>query len=276
LQVASNNSGSDSELTLTQSQIDDLLESNGYGEGETANLKWRVVALTDGISKNSLSDYKIDIERMSNLVPPVNLFLVGTAVEVGYDNSTYMSLFRDENNEFLFHYTGYFSAGEFKMLEVRGQWQPQWGIGSTANSLAVNDGSTSDPGAIQVSVAGYYTLTVDAENKSYTFASYNASTAATFGTMGIIGDALPVGFDGPDVDMTQYIDDPHKWYIEDVTLTQDVIKFRADDDWTDNWGGFAFPSAVGIKNTFDNIPAEAGVYDIYFNDLNMRYTFILQ
>lgn len=215
------------------------------------------------------------------------LYLVGDATAAGWDTNNHNHpMFRDPYQSGHYVYRGYFNAGMVKMVEVKGQWQPQWGKGASNGVLAGNPGTqTWDPGTIDVPSAGYYTFDVNLSNLTYSLQAYNASAAPTYSTIGIIGHATPTGW-GSDTDMIQSSFNPHIWYIENFTLIQDAggdcdcgFKFRADNDWANNWGGEQNPptpnygvATLGGKNI--GVP-EAGNYTIFFNDLDGRYWYVL-
>lgn len=202
-------------------------------------------------------------------------YLVGSATPDNWNNNANNTpLFRDAENPDLYYYTGRFVAGEFKLLEVKGQWQPQWGLDN--GQLTSSDILGGDPGAFVVESEGYYTLTVNADEMTYSFEPYDESGAAVYSTIGLIGPAQSGGWD-TDTDMTQLEFDPHIWYLNGVVLADGEFKFRADDDWADNWGT-ASDALSGQANygAGDNMVAQAGVYDIWFNDLTGRYILIPQ
>lgn len=209
----------------------------------------------------------------------LNFFLVGDATAAGWnpDNNN-TPLFRDGENENLFYFTGRFDgSGDkegFKLLEILGQWQPQWGLnnGNLSNSTLLG----GDPSAFPVDADDYYTLTVNVDEMTYSFETYDESSAATYGSIGLIGPAQAGGWDS-DTDLTQQTFDPHIWFINDIELSDGEFKFRADNDWADNWG--AASNALSGKANYgagDNMVAQAGVYDIWFNDLTGRYILIPQ
>jgi hypothetical protein len=66
------------------------------------------------------------------------------------------------------------------------------------------------------------------------------------------------------------------WTLEAITLTTFAtdggIKFRANNDWTINWGSEAFPSGTGTQGGA-NIRCIAGTYDVTFNSTTGEYNF---
>lgn len=216
------------------------------------------------------------LESGDEVVPAFkNLFLVGNATAPDWNNnSNNPPITRHPDNENIYSYRAYFLGGGegFKLLEVRGQWQPQWGAGPAANSVAVNDGTGSDPAAIAIPSTGYYDFLIDVENLTYSLSSFDASSAATFATIGIIGDSTPGGWDA-DTDMVQSTFDPHIWNITAVDLIDGELKMRADNDWAINWGSNTEISGFATQDG-PNIPVSAGTYDIWFNDLDGGYILI--
>jgi len=209
-----------------------------------------------------------------------NLYFVGNATTPGWDNNNNNTpVFRNQNVPNNYVYTGYFSEGAFKLLEQKGNWQPQWGT-NDGTTLAVNPGGGSDPNTFNVSAAGYYTynFTTVGQGGSFTVTPYDASGATIYTTMGIIGDATANGWGG-DTNMTQDPNNPHLWYINNVTLTANQMKFRANGSWDFNWGTSGSDQLYGTGqfNAPNNISIQtAGTYDIWFNDLDRSYILLPQ
>ncbi|WP_299521178.1 SusE domain-containing protein [Winogradskyella sp.] len=218
-----------------------------------------------------------------------NLYLVGNATTPDWNNNNNnTAVFRNQDVPNNYIYTGYFNTGEFKLLEVLGQWQPQWGT-NDGTTLAVNPGGGSDPGAFSVATAGYYTydFTVVDEGGSFTVTPYDASGDPTYSTMGLIGDATPNGWDGSnDTNFTQDANNPHLWYINNVTLTNGgQFLIRANDVWPGEpnaavWRYTGSSETYGQSNLDngggDNFPftLPTGSYNVWFNDLDGRYVII--
>ena len=77
-----------------------------------------------------------------------------------------------------------------------------------------------------------------------------------------------------DVDffLTQDPNDENLWYYNSIDLNGDV-KFRADSNWTVNWGATDFPVGIGTQDG-PNIPAAPGTYGIIFNSATGEYQFV--
>ncbi|MCY2686863.1 SusF/SusE family outer membrane protein [Salinimicrobium sp. TH3] len=213
----------------------------------------------------------------------LNFFLVGDATAAGWnpDNNN-TPLFRDAENENIFYFTGRFDgSGDkegFKLIEILGQWQPQWGLdnGNLSNSIILG----GDPSAFPVDADAYYSLTMNVDEMTYSFEPYDESGAATYDMIGLVGEGTTVGWPSddnptPDILLTKSTFDPHIWYAQDVELSEAGIKFRANQDWAVNWGGGEnFPSGQATGD--DIIVSKAGIYNVWFNDITGRYIFIEQ
>lgn len=93
-------------------------------------------------------------------------------------------------------------------------------------------------------------------------------------TVGLIGEATPIGDWDTDVDMIQDATDTSLWTLT-VTLADGPVKFRANDDWAQNWGNpnpEDFMHGIGEQD-LDNMQAFAGEYNITFNHVSGEYSF---
>lgn len=70
--------------------------------------------------------------------------------------------------------------------------------------------------------------------------------------------------------------DGENWTINGLTLTTFAtgggVKFRANNDWTINWGAVDFPTGTGTQGGA-NIQCIAGTYDVTFNSTTGVYNF---
>ena len=262
-------------LGLTHFELNEIALEAGIEALTQGSLDIRirsVVETTNGNIERISDTITVDVTPFAGAL--TDLFLVGAATAPGWNNdNNNPALVRDPENPNLYTYTGRFLNGQFKVLEQIGGWQPQWGVGPNGD-LASSEDLGEDPGVFEITDGeGYYTLTLDVDNLTYSIDPFDASGAATYSTIGIIGDSTPNGW-GSDTDMTQSTFDPHLWYINDIDLVDGEAKFRAGDAWDTNWGADTELTGFG---TFDgpNIPVEAGTYDIWFNDLDGSYVFIL-
>ncbi|SDR67674.1 SusF/SusE family outer membrane protein [Gramella sp. MAR_2010_147] len=252
----------------------------------TGNIYFRVKAYAGNDGGNGLSETSeaaaitVTLPEQGEEEEPVkmNLFLVGNATAAGWDNNNNNTpLFRDSENN-IFYYEGKFTAGDFKLLETRGMWQPQWGLSD--GNLTNSDILGEDPQSFAVDTEAYYSFTVNTDEMTYSFETYDAADAAVYDKLGLVGAGTTVGWPGddnptPDILLTKSSFDPHIWYVEGVELSEDGIKFRANQAWDVNWGGGEnFPSGQATGD--DIIVSKAGTYNVWFNDLTGRYLFIEQ
>ncbi|RRO26149.1 SusF/SusE family outer membrane protein [Flavobacteriaceae bacterium 14752] len=233
-------------------------------------------------SPNSISDVQIVFVRLLSNdgggdVPLIDLFLVGNATAAGWDNNNNNTpIIRDPENPDVYTFTGKFSGNpnEFKLLEERGAWQPQWGLDNGVFSSS--DDLGFDPGSFVVSGSeGYYSLTVNTADGTSEFIPFDETGSTTFATIGIIGSATTGDDTGwsADMDMTQSSFDPHLWYMTGLELFDGEAKFRADNDWAVNWGSNTELTGFASQDG-PNIPVAAGTYDVWFNDLSETYVFV--
>ena len=274
-------------LAVSVEQLISLAEDAGLDSDpateavNTGQLHFRVRAYAGSDGGNGL-DTISEVKTITVVLPEGegeevlrNFFMVGDATAAGWDpNKNNTPLFRDPTNPDVYYFTGRFAGGEgkegFKLLEVLTKWQPQWGLDN--GNLTSSDILGGDPAAFPVAADAFYAFTVNADEMTYTFEPYDASGAATYASIGFLGDATPAGWDA-DTDLTKSAFNPHIWYAKSVELVDGEMKFRANDAWDMNWGAGTAISGQAVKDGA-NIPVSAGTYDIWFNDLTGHYILI--
>lgn len=212
--------------------------------------------------------------------PFKDYFLVGAATAPGWsNNNNNPPLFRGESNSDLYLYTGTFGAEQFKVLEVLGQWQPQWGS-NDGSTLAGNPATQGDdPGTFVSPGSGYYTFVFNRGGQveiggqtvgpnAFAMIPFDASSHTALTSLSISGAAL----NGANGTMTQSTFDNSKWYINSVRLIPGEIEFIANGSasWgsSQQLGGVASPDGGMIP-----VPVEDD-YDVWFDSLTGRYIFI--
>lgn len=286
---------SSTEIAVTVGQLLSLAEEAGISNtpdeatGEltnTGSLFFRIRAFTGNDGANVVEQFSEtqtlavvipEITAEEPIIPLLNLFLVGNATAADWENNNNNPpLIRNPDNETLYTYRAKFLGGDmaFKLLEIKGQWQPQWGT-NDGITVEVNDGSGSDPGIFSVPTDGYYDFTIDLEANTFSITPFDETGATTYATIGYIGSARTGDDSGwsEDDDFTQSTFDPHIWFATGVTLFDGEMKFRPNNDWPGNWGSNTPISGFGTVDG-PNIPVAAGTYDIWFNDLDGSYIFI--
>ncbi len=235
-------------------------------------VKCNVSGVMPMIAENTIT---ISVTAYSGLVPYAftDWYLVGDATVSGWDNNKgNQPLFRSGSNPKLYKFTGYFNAGYFKAISNLGSWAPMYG-GADGSLVYRGTDADADPASFNIATAGYYTFSMDLQNKTYTLTPYNALAANVYSTIGFIGSSrtgTEAGW-GEDTDMTQSTFDPHIWTLS-VSLFDGKGKFRANNAWDTNWGGdTAFSGYTGNGSSGGDIPVAKSKYKIYFNDLDGSY-----
>lgn len=143
------------------------------------------------------------------------------------------------------YYGAFYLDGEFKFKpNPGGDWEGDWEYTGEGH-LDVNGTSN-----IPAPTPGFYNITVDLQNMTYTL--------KPFQEMRVVGDATPGGWNDGDA-MTWNATDK-TWVLKGVTLKNGLIKFRSDAAWDNvNLGGSLEKL---VQNSNDNISVTAGKYDI--------------
>ena len=267
------------QFAASQSILNSALLTLGATPYENNSFEVRIKAYVADVVMYSNS-VEMLITPYIGVVPLKQLYIVGDATEFGYDNNAGNTpMFRNPIETSKYYYTGYFAAGGLKMIESMGNWNPQYGsISDGVLGVSGADGS-NEPSPITITTAGYYTFEVNLEDMTYTLTPFDASGAVAYATIGITGSATPEGWPDngiQDVDMTASTTNPHIWKITGIVLSEAEAKFRANNAWDVSWGGTNAISGIATIGGA-NIPVStAGTYNVWFNDLDGRYIFILQ
>lgn len=192
-----------------------------------------------------------------------NVGIIGAALPV-FDWNRDINMFKDPNNASKFFITLNLEKDGLLFRE-----NDDWGLkfGSTIKETNFPSGTLVKSGGedIKVSAAGEYLITIDTAEKTYNFA------VTGYKTIGLIGDGAPFGW-AQDTSMVKDPEIADLWSLN-INLTNGGVKFRADDDWANNWGGTAWPKGTGVFNSSDNIPAQEGRYQVEFNSKTAEYNF---
>ncbi|MEZ4905844.1 MAG: SusF/SusE family outer membrane protein [Spirosomataceae bacterium] len=135
-----------------------------------------------------------------------------------------------------------------------------WGVNLGDNGA---DGILDAGGDNIKTKAGTYLITLDTKKNKYTVEAY------TWGlNWGIVGDATPNGWGGPDVAFAPDFSNSGLFEMKGITLKAGDIKFRKNNDWGKNYGG----TAGVLKDGGDNIKVAAGTYDIVMDLKKLTYS----
>lgn len=259
-------------VTLSVSEVNANAGSAGLNPFEWKELYIRVVSTIGSKSSEAAASNVIQI----NVYPYFNYafkdyYLVGDATAPNWNNnSNNPALFRDPNDSNIFYYTGYFGAAQFKVLEVKGLWQPQWGT-NDGSSIDVNPGTGTDPGTFPsnnnpISTAGFYTFKIDFSTNTFSFDPFNASGITSPASLSIQGSSTA------NVAMTPLAFDGHQWYANNVRLTPGDVEFVTGTGA--KWGSSSSFSGVATDGGGMIPVIVEDDYDVWFNDLTGRYILI--
>ncbi|WP_266363750.1 SusE domain-containing protein [Tellurirhabdus rosea] len=205
--------------------------ADGKAEKDGANIK--VTAGTYRITLNtSTFDYKVE-----KYAPG----LVGDATPNGWNGPDVPLAYDPTSDTWKAVVT--LVGGKDLKIRLNNDWGTNWG-GSNGTLAAGGDN-------IRIAAAGTYLVTVDYNKLKYTI--------ETIKPWGVVGDAAPNGWNGPDAKF--YPTGIDKVFVLDrVTLKAGEIKFRLNDDWGTNYGD---TKADGVLDAGgDNIKVTAGTFQI--------------
>ncbi|MDR0619006.1 MAG: SusF/SusE family outer membrane protein [Bacteroidales bacterium] len=258
-------------VEVSYKAINTAFHSIGVPVGEWSEMDFYVrVSVGSGISevgKNSESIRAI-VTAISLIPEPV--YLVGNifgAPEWSIDNPLFI-FFRDEEYAVGNVYSGYCNAGEFKVVEgALGDWNSAGVYGKD------DEGKLTHPGNnISIAAAGYYTITVNTGEMTYSVAAFGSPNETEYTSVSIIGDGIGGWEAANDIIMDATSYDSHIYTKDNVTINGEV-KFRVNQDWTVNWGGTTFPYGLGSPGG-DNINVPDGTYFVKINTHTGHYMFI--
>jgi hypothetical protein len=154
------------------------------------------------------------------------------------------------------------TAGDIKFRSNNNWSDPNWG----GVSFPTGPDATNPTGNIVVTTPGTYDVVFDRTTGAYTF---------SFPTIAIVGAGAGGWPNDPQVDANVLTTtDGANYSIVNVALIADQIKFRSNNDWSqENWGGVTFPSGPGADLNGNIVVDVAGNYDATFNRVTKAYAF---
>ena len=204
--------------------------ANGTLESGGANIK--VTAGTYKITFNTAS--------LTYTIEKYSWGLVGSATPSGW-NAPDVPLTYDPTTD-TWKATAFLKAGEIKVRK-----NEDWGVnyGGTAGTLVL--------GGDNIAVTeGNYNITIDFKKMKFTVEATKP--------WGVVGDAAPNGWNGPDVKFRPDFYTENVFVIDNVTLGTGEIKFRYNDAWAVNYGDDGADGNLEAGGA--NIKVTAGKYKI--------------
>ena len=198
-------------IEFTVNELNSIL-LNGFTEDATSSVDFRIRTVLEADAGLGVDDLEYYSETVNGEATIFGLLRLDVLVD-GKDPQKIKSPDSDGT------YGGYvkFEAGDsFTLLD------PDNSItyGTGTSGLAI------DGGTITVADAGWYSLSANTNDLSYTMEAYN---------IGLVGDATPNGWNTPDSKM-DYNSADRTWEIT-ADLTNGNFKFRLNDGWAWNLGG---------------------------------------
>jgi len=195
--------------------------------------------------------------------------VIGDATPGGWNTDT--ELTQSTSNNQVWTGTVALTAGGNVKFRANNDWGTNWGPG-TASPTGLSGWGVENGNNIPITTSGNYFVYINAASGEYLIGSVdnNPGAGTPYNQIGIIGDGTPGGWN-TDTYLIQDPANPYKWSAK-VQLTAASAKFRANTDWTINWGAAAFPNGIGNQNGA-NIPVTAGNPQITFNSATGEYTF---
>lgn len=196
--------------------------------------------------------YKITFDTNDNTytIEPYTWGVVGSATPNQWDGP---------DLKFYYDYTtDTFKAGvKLAAGDIKFRFNNQWAINYGDDGV---DGTLDQDGANITVTAGYYVISLDINNGTYTMEAGDV--------WGVVGSAAVNGWDGPDFNLTEI--NPGIVFGEFVSLTSsgdpqnpNTIKFRINDAWATNLGD---DGTGHLVQDGGNIPVnETGDYRVYIN-----------
>lgn len=160
-----------------------------------------------------------------------------------------------------------------------GNWDACYGAAVDGADAASGVLVSTGAGAVVCPEKGaFYTFTANFSDMSYKWTKLDNQEPKAYTTISLIGV-----FNGwnqeTNIDLKEVA--PHNWYVGPIELTEGQLKFCANDDWADSWGGTGEDGDVNILDESSgtsvyngkNFFAPAGTYNVFFNDITGEYVF---
>lgn len=188
----------------------------------------------------------------------------------------------DARGKGILTWTGYIPRQYFTIIHTPGSnpREEMWVKDLNTGDYCMRDMNDNDPNYSSFLLdPGYYTITLNTATMTLSIEPYSQEVLS-FGSItmpGYYNNWLNTLNTMSQVNTNLGMDN-HDWLADEWTITSDdgyygEVKFCAYDDWTYNWGSTDFPYGTGVNGGY-NIPAKAGTYKVFFNDITGQYNFI--
>ena len=262
--------------------------TSGNGEnGLSGSLSRRTSLSDEGSFKldGTADFYRISI-NMADLtyeITPINIaaeyYVVGGVQ--GWSDKDKTCLFTPEEQKNVLSYTTKWTgAWDLKIWDAEhfGIWDDAWGCAVDGDNSPSGALLNSGAQAISAPSAEFYTFTIDMNNQTYTWTKLDNQEPTEYEHISLIGEFN--GW-GDDFDLVQVT--PHNWYGVFNQEIDGQLKYRANHDWSVNWG-YGSDKDWNVADGFNkigtngggNIFVPAGTYAVYLNDITNSMLIIAQ
>ncbi|MDR3226311.1 MAG: SusE domain-containing protein [Prevotellaceae bacterium] len=256
-------------LTVTLSSLNTSLLDAGAVAGVPVDAVFMLkasISTTYGI----INSAPVTVNVTAFAAVPQAIHIIGNVLgSYEWNNGNYQYIMFRDNNLAPNVYTSYFRAGGFKFIaeESLNTWNDLYGQVSAGVLGNKTGNDISD-----ITTSGYYTVTANINQLTYSVVSYDASAATVYTSISLIGEFSSWG---GDLDLVQTDYDAHIWIVDNAILPVGELKFRANYDWGTNWGWVTdeYPFGKGIGGGGNIVIPENGTYFIKFNDITGHYVF---
>ena len=151
----------------------------------------------------------------------------------------------------------WFAIVPLKVGEIKFRQNNEWvtDFGGTSGTLAKGGAN------IKVAAAGNYLVVADFKDKGLKY------TVTPVKAWGLVGDATPNGWDGPDQAFRPDLAKEGMWTLTGVKLKVGEFKVRADNKWDTNYGDDGANGSLELNGANIKV-AGAGNYDITLDFTN--------
>ena len=227
----------------------------------------------------NMMEYTYTIEP---IIVASQYYLVGAAQGWNSDRASGMTcMFTPESKSVVSYTTKWTGDHNLKIwsFDDFGDWGKCYG--------ALTDGDASASGALTNSNSGaivcpegdaFYTITLNFSTMTYAWTKLDNQTPTEYTNISLIGEFN--GWGG-DFELKQVT--PHNWHAVFVQENAGMLKYRANHDWSVNWG-FGSDGDWNVADAINkigtngggNIYVPAGTYDVYLNDITNSMLFVAQ
>lgn len=268
--------------SFTVNELNSIAIAAGVIGGSTKNVVFRVVSYlgTDYTTPLVYSD-PVTINITTFIPIPANLYIVGDATPLGWDNTPALSPTQQFTRIDAVSYgiiINLKAGGSYVFVPVSGDWSHKYGGTSATGGPLLSDNAVPGSNTPGPATTGTYQIIVNFQTGTYAVTPY---TGTVPDNLYIVGDATPLGWNNdaglaPKQKFTR-IDAVSYGMIINLKAGGSYLFLPVAGDWSHKYGG---ASATGGPLLADNAvpgsntpaPATSGLYKIIVNFQTMTYS----